>query len=123
MFPKSPVGYKVARSVADVDVDHVRLCLERGEKHPGVFPRPGYEVEATGLMFWVSEGGGVHQTWITTLTCADSGKPYPALVVVGNMGSTASVAGGVVFEGAARGWGRGLPWEVPWQRPKGKARG
>jgi len=119
MLPTRPKRHQVAWKMANVDVDDVRGCLERGDKHPGVIPGAGYEIEATGVMFWVSEGGGVHQTWVSTLTHPNSRESYPTLVVVGDLGTHTSVARGVVFEGPARGWGGGLPWKVPWQRPEG----
>jgi len=104
----------VAWTLADVDVNDVARSLERGEKHPGVIPEPDYEVAETGLMFWLSASGRIHQTWITTLTCADPGKSYSPLMAFGNMGSNPSVAGGMVLEGPAWGWGCGVPWQVPW---------
>ncbi len=105
--------------LANVDVDYVRRKLEHGEEHPGIVPGIGYEVEATGLMFGLSESEGIYYTWVSTLACVDQGKPYPSLVVVGNMGGNPSVAGGLVFENAPGGWGGGIPGEVPWQRPAG----
>jgi len=120
MSPKSQIRHQVAWTVADVDVDDVRRSLELGEEHPGVIPGAGYEVAATGAMFWLSESGRIHQAWITTLTCIDPGKPHSALVAEEDLGGDSLVAGGVVLENAARGWGCGLPWKVPWQRSTGE---
>ncbi len=117
--PPRPVRHPVAWELADVDVDDVRRSLECGEEHPGVIPGVGYEIEATGAMFWLHESGRIYQTWATTLTCANPGDPYPTLVVIGHLGRDPSESSRVVLKNPAPGWGRGLPSEVPWQRPAG----
>jgi len=115
MSSKGALRSKVGWTLANVDVDNVARSLERGDQHPGVIPEIGYEVAATGSVFWVSESGRVHQTWITTLTRVDPGKPYSPLVAHGDVGCDPFVAGSVVQQSPARGWGRGLPWKVPWE--------
>jgi len=117
-LPPGSVRNPVAWALADVDLDDVGRSLERGDKHPGLVAGLAYAVEATGIMFGVYQGDRVYTTWVATLTCLDKGSSYRPLVVVGSVGRDSSESECVVLENPARGWGRGVPWKVPWEGPQ-----
>lgn len=83
------------------------------EEYTGFLARLGWKVEKAGTMFWVCEGGRVHQGGIVALARAGEGRVDTSVVVIPNVGGNPSVTDCGCKGSPGEGWGGQLLGQIP----------
>jgi len=87
------------------------------ERYSTEFSSATWPIETERAMFWVCESGGIHETRVTSFTCAYEGTVRTAMALVRDVGGDSSVADCRCTGSPGPGWGGEVLGEIPWQGP------
>jgi len=113
--PALPAGYVRYASGRELEVRNLDDILRepgRWERYPAVMAGAYTEASPPQLVFWVCQGDGIHQGWLTTFAHRHTGAVAFAVVVKRTMGGDSSESHRGCEARPAKGWGGVVPGKV-----------